>query len=248
MEYDWTAANFMQFYVARGSSGLRTWIRAHEGDRSRALAELEEILSAGPRQARQLLARGSPQAEGDLKTPQDWWRFLFPERARPVYLLLDKVFLEAFASWWATATWDLGSGEGRLPLFRPFFGLELDLSREADWKEAVREASARSSGARLDPYLGVLRWGGSQAVLDRLILFTGERMYMERYNRPEDGYRFEAHVGNGLAALMDERVAASVFNRLFLREAPSRYFVPVERRSPEYQLWEVRSDPVPSIP
>jgi hypothetical protein len=44
---------------------------------------------------------------------------------------------------------------------------------------------------------------------------------------------------------MDARVAASLFNRLYLRALPSKYFAPVLMDPPRYGLWRVDADSPP---
>jgi hypothetical protein len=86
-----------------------------------------------------------------------------------------------------------------------------------------------------------MRLQGRELELKRLAFVHVGRTRILDYGRPS-GYQFEVNADTGVGALADSAVASSLFNRLFLRQSPSRYFRPVDLGAPDYQLWEVRAD------
>ena len=83
----------------------------------------------------------------------------------------------------------------------------------------------------------------NQAVkLSRLLVRKKKKIKEKKYDN-QNGYRFEFLKQSQFGALMDSRIAESVFNQLFLRNVYIEdYFRPVEINTPLYQIWEVRGD------
>ncbi|MFC1591140.1 STT3 domain-containing protein [Thermodesulfobacteriota bacterium] len=223
------AANFMQFYVIRGMSGMQQIYRA-AGDKSRGLELAKNILAAGPEDGRLLIRKAGLAPSANLKTEDDWLRFLFPAEKRPVYLFLDRLLTKIVGWWFYFGDWNIASQSGTKPIFRPYYSVRNQGNRLVG-----------SDGLNIDLDKGLLVMGKRAAMLSGTAVRKARRLQKQEY--PQKGYRFEWFEQARFGALMDERVAETVFNKLFVRHIyPKKYFAPVQLSSPIFQLWEVHGD------
>ena len=118
------AANFMQFYVARGMHGINEFHKASGKDKNTAMELIKKILAAGPADAWAIIDELKLKKSPLLATTDDWLTFFFPPEQRPVYLFLD-MLLPRIAYWWYWfGTWDFDKKEGVHPYYQMFTGLQ----------------------------------------------------------------------------------------------------------------------------
>ncbi len=226
------AANFMQFYVKRGISGIHKFYDAVGGDRGRGLDLIKKILSAGPVRARDILRNAGLRGTGGTQDVNQWLEFFFPKKTRPVYLFLDwRLTITAY--WWFwLGSWDVEMHKGFHPMYQAFYDIRVQGNRL--WG---------SRGLVIDLDNGILTMGdGDRMPIKEFLVSTFHRIERRIYKR-DKGIRFEYFVPAHFGALMDQTMADSVFNKLFLRhQANRKYFIPVVLNSPSHQIWEVRGE------
>ncbi len=224
------AANFMRFYVGRGMPGMQRVYRQFGNDPARGIQFVKNVLQAGPEAARRLL-EAELKPEGNCTTTDDWLRFFFPGRARPLYLVCDHLLNRTAYWWYWFGSWDAASRSGTHPQFRPYEQISFD---RATVRGAGNLAIDRASGTCLQD--------NRRIPLARIDMHTsGRTNTLNDYNRSGLIFEFNREHRNG--ALMDAGIADSVFSRLFIRMLPdTRYFRPVINTPPFFQLWEVLGD------
>jgi hypothetical protein len=226
------SANFMKFYEAHGADGMEQIYRAVGGDREKGFELIKEVLGAGPEQGKTILASVALSPEGAVKTTDEWLHYLFPSAGRPLYLFLDFTLTRTADIWYWSGTWRGRQEEGRHPLYMSFQGIrkENDELLSADGLQvnlATGEGTARGKAFRVGEFL----------------IKENDKIVSHSYGVP--GSHLEILAPMHFGAVMDEQIAESVFNVLFVRqEAPTRYFVPVALDAPFYQLWEVHGDAI----
>jgi dolichyl-diphosphooligosaccharide--protein glycosyltransferase len=235
------AANFMQFYVENGRSGIQKIYRSAGDDMPGGIRLLREVLSAGPQEARALLSASLASSRlspvDGLENVDQWLRFFYPSDTPPIHLLLHRRFTTS-TKWFLFGSWDLEQRRGTDGLLLPYYG--------------VREVEGRIKGSdgldfdRLKaPIFNIDRGGKklfSNVPLSKMLIYTGQGQELIAYDE-SSRLNFEWTRPGKFGALMDEDMANSVFNQLFIRHAaPSAYFRPIKLGTPSYQVWEVRGD------
>ncbi len=224
------SANFMKFYATHGMDGMERIYRAVGGDRKKGFALIKEVLGAGPEKGRTILASTALSPEGDLRTTDEWLNYLYPSTSRPLYLFLDYSLTRSAYTWYWAGTWQGRPEEGRHPAYESFQGIR----QEND--ELLSE-----EGLRVNLTSGEGTARGKAFRVTELLIIDNDKIVRRSYGTP--GSHLEILQPMQFGAVMDEQIAASVFNILFLRhEAPPRYFTPVALQSPFFQLWEVHGD------
>jgi len=227
------AANFMRFYVNSGMDGIGNVYKAVGNDPVRGVNLMKNVLSVGPEKARGLLAAAELAPVGNLQNVDQWLRFFYPEKTRPVYLFLDWRLTITSYWWYWLGTWDVEKREGIHPLYKAFYDIH---EKNGHIKG--------SEGLDIDIKKGKLRTGNRIIGLTHLVKCDGQRVLTKSYQR-DHGLRFEIFAPSRFGALMDEYISGSVFNKLFLRHTFNpKYFRPVATNTPSYQLWEVLGDKV----
>ena len=227
------AANFIQFYAARGSSGMHLFYQAHGNDQAAGLRLIKEVLAAGPLRGRHLLKKAGLAGAGPYQTPDQWLEFFFPAPRRPVYLFLDDLLLRTSYWWYWFGSWDIDKHDGRHPFLKSFYDIRLGNG----WLTGSR-------GLRINTTTGEMFVDHDRVrtSLSRLSISDGGRRRDLDFGK--DGiYRFALNRQQGYGACMDRELADSVFSKLFIQGlTPDRYFRPVTRHPGVYQLWEVQGD------
>lgn len=233
------SANFMQFWIARGSDGMQALYDACGGDPGRGLRLLRDVLSAGPDDGRALIAgaitSGTLTPDDERRRDDDWLRFFFPPRRSPMYLLLTADLTDA-TDWFTRGTWDPDTRSGTRALYRPYFGLR-----------RVDDTVEGSRSLRVDLSTGTLRAiepDGTRTALhvSRIVTATAGGLDADDLGG-NTGVDFEWVPERRYGAAMTDAIAESTFNRLFIRHHPDkRYFRAVALQTPSFQLWEVRGD------
>jgi asparagine N-glycosylation enzyme membrane subunit Stt3 len=225
------AANFMRFYVNSGMDGIENIYQAVGNDPARGVNLIKKVLSAGPDKAGELLSSAKLEPVENLRTEDQWLRFFYPEKTRPVYLFLDWRLTITSYWWYWLGTWDVEKSEGIHPMYKVFYNL---------YEENGHIKG--SEGLDIDLEKGELRTGKRIMELTQLVEFT-EKGLQTRHYIGDHGSQFEMMVPGKFGAIMDLHISESVFNKLFLRHTFNpKYFRLVTTNSPSYQLWEVLGD------
>ena len=227
------SANFMQFFVKRGETGIHLFYKALDNNIPKAFFLMKKILAVGPDGALGIIRHAGLKPVDHWKTDEDWLRFFFPETTRPVYLFLDYRLTKINYWWYWFGTWDPKLKDGIHPAFYRSF---------ADIKTM---GSHLKSGNELDVDLrdGIAVLGGNAIALKKIIINDGASLNTKEFHK--NGLMYEALLKPDFAVLQDEDFSRSIFNMLFMRTvAAKRYFSPVELNSPFYQLWEVKGDKI----
>jgi len=226
------AANFMQFYITRGMTGMHRINRQFENNPDQGMQFIQTVLKAGPEAAREIIDEAKLKPDDEHTTTDTWLRFFFPARKRPVYLVCDNL-LNRTAHWWYWfGTWKSSKKDGIHPRFKAY-------SRVSSVKKNIIRGSSNLS---IDRTSGMSIRSNGRTPLSRIVLYTpkGSRV-LNNYRRPGLQFEFNSRFRNG--AIMDADIAESVFSRLFIRVKPDiTYFKPVINSPPYFQLWEVFGD------
>jgi hypothetical protein len=233
------AANFMQFWIGRGSEGMEELVNAMNGNHAVALRFLKFICSAGPDAARskigELLSTGSLAASSDLQKVEDWVQFFFPRDVPPIYLLLSQDLTESM-EWFRRGSWDPEKRRGENVFYRRYYGIRLE------------EGELRNNeGLSVDIDKGTIlmhdeKAGRKTYPLTHVVTFTGQKIERTEFNN-QGVMRFEWIQPVGYGAAMNPAIAESIFNNLYVRHRSfPRYFRQAVLMSPYFQLWEVKGD------
>ncbi len=223
------AANFMQFHARHGRPGLERLYRAAGGP-GPGLALARRLFAAGPDDARALIGDAglAPLAAG--AGPGAWLAFLFPADAPALYLMPERSMLRSARWWYRIGSWDVAAGHGHDGFLRPFDGLVQD------------GAVVRGDAIAVDLLAGTAALDGEPPrPLSRIAL--GGPGDLRSRDFAAQGPVFHYLPKRGLGALMDARVASSVFAEAFVLEAVApAWFRPLQTWSGAFQIWEVRGD------
>ena len=226
------AANFMRFYVSCGMTGIEKVYKAVGDDPARGVDLIKKVLSVGPEAARTLLAVARLRPVGNLQNVDQWLKFFYPEKTRPVYLFLDWRLTITDYWWFWLGTWDIKKRDGIHPTYKAFY----------DLYERDNHIKGRG-GLDIDLETGILHIGNRMTTGLRRIVET-TRHGLETKNYPGDSRLvFDMFSPARFGALMDRHISESVFNKLYLLHVYNpKYFRPVGMNAPAYQLWEVIGD------
>ncbi|MBI5557281.1 MAG: hypothetical protein HY885_06550 [Deltaproteobacteria bacterium] len=229
------AANFMQFYVARGSNGISQLITALGGNKPRSLTFIKEVLAAGPEKGREIITAESLLAQGEWRNTDDWLRFFFPPDPKPLYLFLESRLIVTDYWWYWLGTWDIAKQEGLHRFYKPYTNVEI-----------TDKYARNAKGLDVDLVEGFATIEGKKFQLKDVIL-RGQGDQFKRHNFHDKGINFEVFLPVNYAVLSDLDIAESVFNKLYLRHIGPKeeYFRPVNLLTPAYQLWVVKGDQLP---
>ena len=227
--------NFIRFYAARGTRGLRQ-IDELAGP-GLGLRWARRELGRTPEEAALSLLELSPKAESaracaSVATCRE---FLFPSRTDPIYLLLNH---EIFAGrWFWYGTWDTVEKQGESSAIKRLFhirhkGDTIHVSEDLEFDvNKGRRLQLVGDGKSFTRELG------------RLMTYTGSALATWDYDH-EGGFHLEWMRQNGFGAIMTPNVADTFFNKLLIRHTTNpAYFRPTALSSPYYSIWEVVPNP-----
>ncbi len=226
------AANFMQFYVLRGVSGIQKLYEALDGDAARGLTLIKKVFAVGPQAGRRLIDQARLKPVDHWETTDDWLEYLFPPETRPVYLFVDWRLMRTTYWWYWFGSWDLEKGDGIHPRF------------EFDTRTLLEGNKLRTNkGVVVDLKTGILQTKNNKGVqLKSAFINDGKQRRQFNY-KPSARYTFEAFLPSRFSTLQDTSISESVFNKLFIRQiAPPKYFRLVSSGMPGYQLWRAQGD------
>lgn len=224
------AANFMQFFVRRGLSGVHEFYNALGVGKARGYKVLLKILKNGPEGAIQVLRETNP---GFIKTESDvrkWLKFFYPENVRPLYLYIDFKLTES--NWWQWyGSWDIEKQKGVRSNYKTYFGVDMKNGKFID--DAGQEFPLMAN-------IGVDAAGTDKTeIIQNPSIMSG---YKKDHPKPVE-YVAQYSGSTKLLAIVDKAGFNTVFNKLFFQEnAPSEYFKLADADSPAYQLWQVKGD------
>jgi len=225
------SANFIGFYIAHGIPGIHKFYKAYNNDIATAYDALKNLLAAGPDSAREILVSSPLKNIEDLDNIDKWIKFLFPGQTRPTYIFLDKRLLQTSYWWFWLGSWDISKKDGIHPYYYPLF----DIRRNGDFFET-------DEGLSLDIQKGILIVGKKHAEVKSILIVESPKPREINFGRKE-GARVEILPKFEYGAIMDDYVAKSVFNQLFLRMyVDKRFFEPVVISTPYFQIWKVTPD------
>ena len=100
----------------------------------------------------------------------------------------------------------------------------------------------KGPGLAADLAAGRVTFNGRTYPLTEAIIREGVRQTRTPYRTPA-GLVLVLQKDTGISALMDPSFAGSLFNRLYMLDAPDpTYFSLVTQRYPYYQIWKVTAD------
>lgn len=227
------AANFMHFYVKRGMPGISMLCTA-AGSRSAGLQLMKNVLSAGPEAGRDIIEQAQLKPSEKLATTGDWLAFFFPPERRPVYLFVDSLLPKITYWWYWFGTWDVTKRDGDHPFYTSSSPVRIKDNRITG-----------ANGLNLNMDTGELLFNDKRTAVAAVAIRDLNNLREKNFYNGSR-YRFEMFEQGRFGAMMENSIAESVFNKLYIRHTPDRhYFKPVELSTPAYQLWEVTGDSLP---
>ncbi|MFP3984038.1 MAG: STT3 domain-containing protein [Desulfurivibrionaceae bacterium] len=231
------SANFIQFYVNQGRIGIRDFYKAVGDDPRKGYKLIKNILGKGPERAREILTDLELQPIKGRKSVEDWLKFFYPPEPRPAYLFLDWRLVRTAYWWYWLGSWDMDKQDGHHPQIQYYRGLQTD-------KKIIY-----GSGIQINPTTGVLQFNPRKRLnLDTLTVHAPDKApWVKQYETggqkiPYNLY-FDYYLRTRLGILHEEKLADSVFGKLFLRQMqPEKYFKPISLGFPAFQIWEVEAD------
>lgn len=232
-----TAANFIQFYVVRGTKGMLQLARALHNDKARGMELAKEVFSAGPAEGRAIIEAASLLPQGEWQSVDDWLRFFFPPDPRPIYLFLESRLIVTDYWWYWLGTWDVAKKDGKHLYYKPFAHVEI-----------TDEWARNDKGLNVDLVEGTAVIGNKKVPLKQVVV-RGEESKIKFHTFHEKGINFEIFLPVKYAVLADTDIAESVFNKLYLRHIGPKedYFRPVDLLTPAYQFWKVKGDQISDL-
>lgn len=232
------AANWMQFYVQHGFNGLsdaNTRFTGDATDWANGMARLQQLLAAGPTEAKALLLADEQSA----RSPQEidaLLAWLFPTNTRPIFMFLEDLLIRQ--AWYKAGAWDLA--HKRAPRSRLYLPIN-QLQMQPD-KNELRGVGQRGEQLRVDLATGQFQLGNQQAQLASLFFFDRKNSKQQDFQADTPFY-FDAALPAKLGVLAEKQTAESVLNKLFIRlQYDQRFFAPVAIKIPRYQIWQVMGD------
>ena len=227
------AANFMRFVATRGLWGMRRFYAALGNDYPKAFNLMKEILASGPEEALALIRKANLRPIGKWKRPQDWLRFFYPPRPRPVYLFLDYSLIKTAYWWYFFGTWDPAEQRGSHP--RVHFLLN----------PLIMQGDHLVSRGRfdLDMKEGIAITRKGNYPISKVFINDGTRLSIARFRKR--GYVVDFFQKNKMGVVSSQDISSSLFAGMFYRSfADKRYFSPVFLELGVCQLWKVMGDKI----
>jgi len=234
------SANFIQFFAEKGVRGIHQVYRACHNDPVEGMALIRSVLAVGPHDAQKLLAKELNSQKllplFDLATVDQWLQFFFPKASSPAFLFLHQDLTHS-QGWFYFGTWDMKSRQGLEPFYRPYAIIKAEKGKYTT-SGGILEIDGNESGV-----FRVNENGSNKKLnLSHVYVQTGPKMTTTHFNNRAK-LCFEIYEPGRFGALMNEAMAVSTFNRLFVRhETDSQYFQLREENFPLYQIWRVHGD------
>ncbi|MFO7762053.1 MAG: STT3 domain-containing protein, partial [Desulfobia sp.] len=230
------SANFIQFYVNQGKSGIREFYKAVGDNPREGYKLIKSILGKGPEEARKILTDLKPQPVEDKESVEDWLRFFYPPEPSPAYLFLDWRLIRTAYWWYWLGSWDMNKQDGYHPQLQYYKGLKND------------KKNIYGPNLKIEADTGVMQFNRGKLNLNTLAVhFPRKKSQVKQYDngKQEKGTSlyFDYYPGTRMGILHEYTLANSVFGKLFIRQIkPKKYFKPVSMGFPAFQIWEVKAD------
>jgi dolichyl-diphosphooligosaccharide--protein glycosyltransferase len=231
-------ANFVPFFVKNGLKGVQKVFQLAGNNPSAGIDLIRSVLSEGPSKAREVLnpVLASQTKKEPWPDMEAWLHFFFPQELPPIYLLLHKDLTNS-QGWFLLGNWYRQWPSTYRPLYQPYAGM-------------------RAEGAKIVFAGGKFEVSGPKAGLFQLENSPSENSYPISQLRVRDRQNtrvtpfnhksrlsLEVYAPHQFGALMDTTIAASTFNRLFIRhDLDAEYFQLIAEKLPDYQIWQIRGD------
>ena len=228
------SANFMQFFVARGISGVHEFYQAVGGKPEDSYELMLRILFDGPEKGRALLQSAMASFENPSKSVNEWLTFFYPEDGRPVYLYLDWRLTKIAYWWFWLGSWDIERQEGIHPFYRVALGVTSNdgvLKNRRGLVVDLEKGNAQLNNAVI-PFLSFTNLEDDE---------QGTQFFQP--GEGEEGAVVDYLPSKNLLVIAEPVIAHSVFNRLFTGQLGNNpYFEIVKDQMPAYRLLKVRGD------
>lgn len=233
------AANWMQFYVARGNQGIKHVIRRVGKGSGIGTAYLQRILGAGPGEARKMLVRsgyaGEENADAELA-------FFFPAQTRPIYLFLDELW--TIAPWFEIGRWNFSPRPEPKQIYRMYVNVRDDEASGTMSGDSIVGEEKMKLYSRIGLMERTLEGETKSVWLKRLSLFHQPRPISRDYPNASD-LRFEISGDKGFGFVMNRETSKTMMTKLYLyRDEPDGYFDLMKDDVPAYQVWSVAPDSI----
>jgi len=213
------AAQWIRFFLVHGESGFKKL--THKFGTKKAINILKTVLSVPKEQARSYLEK--------YNLGQSWLNFFFPQKNREVYLVLDRSLIDKAYWWYYFGTWDIKTKKGHHACIQRI--------PQAQFKGPF----LMGKECKIDLNKGMGKGQGHSFNLKALVIINLKKKIIQKHSYGHtQGFILEIAQPYNEAFLVTERFYHSLFNRLFVLNLPSEYFVNIYNAPHIFQVWKVR--------
>ena len=213
------AAQWIRFFLVHGESGFKKL--THKFGTKKAINILKTVLSVSKEQARSYLEK--------YNLGQSWLNFFFPQKNREVYLVLDRSLIDKAYWWYYFGTWDIKTRKGHHACIQKI--------PQAQFKGPFLIGKE----CKINLITGMGKWQEHSFNLKALVIINlKKKIIQKRSYGHTQGFILEIAQPYNEAFLVTERFYHSLFNRLFVLNLPSEYFVNIYNAPHIFQVWKVR--------
>lgn len=229
------SANWIQFYVAQGYSGLTKANQLFSGTANgwdKGMTTLKQLLGSGVQGSREVLKQN--YAFTDEKTEQTL-EFLFPD-SPPIYLFLEYLLLGQ--PWFHLGNWDFATRSG----IEKYMYLTIDnVSRQANGR---LRGYSRLGAVHIDTEKGIIQVGQRTQPLRLIKIQNGREFKVKKYkNRSSAVVNLIGSDSGQFAVLGSHQTSNTVLTRLYFEIPLSQpYFIPAMIEMPYYSIWKVNAE------
>lgn len=220
------AANWIRFYSVHGLSGLReinARLGADSNDWKTAMPEFQDLLAAGPTEARRKL--------GDLTVDEreQLLEFIFPREARQVVLFLEHI--HAYTAWYQAGAWDFATRSA--PGTGPFMPLE----NTRPINKSTISAKTSNGPVTISLTEGILTTPAFKAELERIDVGMKGGTRAAKFDHDSD-YVARVNLQSKTGIVGTRAQVVSMYSSLFYAlTADQTYFKPLKLNPPLWGLW-----------
>ena len=213
------ASQWIKFFLIQGETGFNR-LKKKFGTK-KAINVLKTVLSVSKEQARGYLEK--------YNLGQSWLNFFFPPKNREVYLVLDRSLIDKAYWWYYFGTWDIKTRKGHHACIQKI--------PQAQFKGPFLIGKE----CKINLITGMGKWQEHSFNLKALVIINlKKKIIQKRSYGHTQGFILEIAQPYNEAFLVTERFYHSLFNRLFILNLPSEYFVNIYNAPHIFQVWKVR--------
>ncbi len=231
------SANFIQFYSVRGLEGTRFLEKSFRSVET-AYSFMRKVFSKTPGETRIFLEDLKKKSflpnPDTLTTTKKWLEFLYPKPEKDNYLFLYHLMSQT-GSWFKQGNSNLKTLKTKgLPLFLALPGL--------------KNLNSKIQNTQIDISLqdGSSLYNHQKSYLHSITTYTNDKKekinYPENIKKTTNKFIFQWNSDNNFGAILDKEMDNMTFIRLFLGNEESDYFIPVDLKTPDYQIWKIQGD------